>query len=673
MTLKIEPVVASTRLAQRLGAVADLLIGTPPIDGDSSPTKAGDVLETLVRAVQSDRSHDRVWLLCTAVFGAYPTPDDVISTARYLQLQPAADASRWLLARASDTDAALRRELQRVADEEQRDRKAARRAAFSTEHPTASKYLVGARGSIRHAAGRVPRMKRVGIAGWQRLVSIRARFAIASGALRRHLVSLSGGPSGAHTSADANDADVGAVELRVVSDRVVVDVDHSARFDLHTGIQQVVRQTLPLWERDHPVVAVAWTASSSGLRPLCGPERQRVSRGPAGPGQSPTGAAGQAGTGVTATGDGAEGDGSGPSHSPHRPGPEPGLLEGDPGADTVLIVPWRTVVVLLETPPSPACDRLAALARYSGNALVAVGYDCVPIVSADLVPPADPQRFTRYLSALKYARRIAGISRSATHEFAGFGAALPAQGLPAPTVVECTLPTQFHPNPATPPTRPTTPAPPARPTPQPGQPPSPASPPATGRPPPPCLDQRGQPRTPQKPSGPALRRRTTLARPPPLPTPPRRRQRLGRRNPPPHHPTPPPRPTPHTRTKISDTELANAYRHARFSVFASLHEGYGLPVAESLALGTPVITTNYGSTQQIAAPGGAILIDPRDDHALLDAMRALLTDDHLLHTLQTQIHTRPTRTWEHYAHDLWTHLVQPELALEVLAAPESTD
>ena len=77
----------------------------------------------------------------------------------------------------------------------------------------------------------------------------------------------------------------------------------------------------------------------------------------------------------------------------------------------------------------------------------------------------------------------------------------------------------------------------------------------------------------------------------------------------------------YTRTKISDTELANAYRHARFSVFASLHEGYGLPVAESLALGTPVITTNYGSTKQIAAPGGAILIDPRDDDALLDAMR----------------------------------------------------
>ena len=115
------------------------------------------------------------------------------------------------------------------------------------------------------------------------------------------------------------------------------------------------------------------------------------------------------------------------------------------------------------------------------------------------------------------------------------------------------------------------------------------------------------------------------------------------------------------RTAATDTELAAAYHHARFSVFASLHEGYGLPVAESLAYGTPVITTNYGSTHDIAAAGGAILIDPRDDDALTDAMRSLLTDDHLLHTLRQQLHTRPTRTWEHYAHDLWHHLVQPEL------------
>ena len=42
---------------------------------------------------------------------------------------------------------------------------------------------------------------------------------------------------------------------------------------------------------------------------------------------------------------------------------------------------------------------------------------------------------------------------------------------------------------------------------------------------------------------------------------------------------------------VSDAELEQAFRTARFSVFPSLHEGYGLPVAESLAFNLPVITS----------------------------------------------------------------------------------
>ncbi len=301
------------------------------------------------------------------------------------------------------------------------------------------------------------------------------------------------------------------------------------------------------------------------------------------------------------------------------------------------MVPWRTVVVLLETPASQACERLAALAQYSGNAVVAVGYDCIPVVSADLVPAADTQRFARYLSVLKHARRIAGISRSATTEFRGFGAALPAQGLPGPTIIECPLPTQaVAPQTAT------------------------FSPPTPARATPLVLSVGSL--EPRKNHLALLYAAERLWRDhlhfellliagsgwgDELPDRIAHLQAQGR---------------PLTvRTDVSDTELAAAYRQARFSVFASLHEGYGLPVAESLAYGTPVITTNYGSTRDIAAAGGAILIDPRDDDALTAAMRSLLTDDDRLDTLRRQLHTRPTRTWEHYAHDLWHHLVQPEL------------
>ena len=163
-------------------------------------------------------------------------------------------------------------------------------------------------------------------------------------------------------------------ELRIVSDRVVVDVDYSARHDLHTGIQQVVRSTLPRWQEKHPILPVAWTTRFDGWRGLSTLERPRLAL---------------------------DGD------------PE-GEAAGQP--EPVLIVPWRTVSVLLETPPLEACERLACLARYSGNALVAVGYDCVPVVSADLVPAADTVRFTHYLTTIKHARRVAGISTSAANE-----------------------------------------------------------------------------------------------------------------------------------------------------------------------------------------------------------------------------------------------------------------
>ena len=54
-----------------------------------------------------------------------------------------------------------------------------------------------------------------------------------------------------------------------------------------------------------------------------------------------------------------------------------------------------------------------------------------------------------------------------------------------------------------------------------------------------------------------------------------------------------------------------SYRLARFTVFPSLAEGFGLPVAESLSCGTPVITSNFGSMAEIGAGGGALLVDPR--------------------------------------------------------------
>ena len=110
-----------------------------------------------------------------------------------------------------------------------------------------------------------------------------------------------------------------------------------------------------------------------------------------------------------------------------------------------------------------------------------------------------------------------------------------------------------------------------------------------------------------------------------------------------------------------DAELLASYREARFTVFPSLHEGFGLPVAESLALAVPAVTSDYGSTAEIARDGGCVVVDPRSDDAITAAMRDLLTDDELHARLVAECYARPARTWSDFADDLWTRAVEPLL------------
>jgi glycosyltransferase involved in cell wall biosynthesis len=112
-------------------------------------------------------------------------------------------------------------------------------------------------------------------------------------------------------------------------------------------------------------------------------------------------------------------------------------------------------------------------------------------------------------------------------------------------------------------------------------------------------------------------------------------------------------------TKASDDLIWAAYRLARFTVFPSFYEGFGLPAAESIAAGTPCITSNFGSMREIGEGGGALLVDTYSDTEIRDAMRRLLTDDELLQQLRAQARSRPPRTWDDYARDLWDDLVVP--------------
>ncbi len=390
-------------------------------------------------------------------------------------------------------------------------------------------------------------------------------------------------------------------ELDIVRDAVVVDVDHTARFNLHTGIQRVARNLMPRWKRDHPVVAAVWTANAGGLRRLTARETERVfdwrTRGDAGE------------------------------------GPQGDSRRTDAGPAPRLIVPWRSVVVMAEVPPATVSDRIAALAATSGNRVVGIGYDAIPVVSADMVPPVESAKFVRYLTAVKFASRIAGISAAATAELQGFVSMLPTQGLTGPLVAEVSLPS------------PVTPA-------------RPASAPA-GRP----LVLVVGSHEPRKNHLAVLHAAEILWREGLQFTLrfiggsgwgedfPRRAADLAAAG----------RPV-EVLKSVDDQTLEKSLDDAWFTVFPSLHEGYGLPVVESLAHGTPAITSDFGSTAEIAIGGGVVTVNPRDDGAITQAMRRLLTDRGALADLTEQVARRPGRTWDEYGSQLWDWLVAPELA-----------
>jgi glycosyltransferase involved in cell wall biosynthesis len=72
--------------------------------------------------------------------------------------------------------------------------------------------------------------------------------------------------------------------------------------------------------------------------------------------------------------------------------------------------------------------------------------------------------------------------------------------------------------------------------------------------------------------------------------------------------------------------LATVIAGARAVMFPSLYEGFGLPVLEAMALGTPVITSNTSSLPEVAGDA-ALLVDPLDVRAIARAILALDRDD----------------------------------------------
>jgi glycosyltransferase involved in cell wall biosynthesis len=379
---------------------------------------------------------------------------------------------------------------------------------------------------------------------------------------------------------------------QVVTGTVVVDVHHTARTGLATGIQRVVRKTIAEWTDKHDILLVGWNASLTSLRKLSDAEAENALYG-----TSP---------------------------------------DADPTAVDTVLIPWKCDYVLPELAVEDSrTARIAAMAEFSGNTSSLIGYDCVPLTSAETIGAGMGAGFARNLVAAGQFGKIATISEAAAAEYSGWRMMLGSAGIGGPDIKSVFLPSDAGSV---------------------------------------TEAQKAAARTalssgdlplvlcvgshePRKNHLAVLTaaellwnegRKFSLAfvggngwgaeefqqRFASL-------ERDGR-----------PVKTVHA---ITDALLWGGYHSARCTVFPSINEGFGLPVAESLAVGTPVVTSNYGSMAEIAQGGGAVLVDPRDDEDLARGLEAALFDEALNARLRHEAANRPVRTWADYADDLWSY------------------
>lgn len=76
---------------------------------------------------------------------------------------------------------------------------------------------------------------------------------------------------------------------------------------------------------------------------------------------------------------------------------------------------------------------------------------------------------------------------------------------------------------------------------------------------------------------------------------------------------------------VSDSDLVALYNVAEMLLYPSLYEGFGLPVLEAMACGTPVVTSQRGSLPEVAGDS-ALMVDPLDVDQIAGSMASIAFD-----------------------------------------------
>jgi glycosyltransferase involved in cell wall biosynthesis len=104
---------------------------------------------------------------------------------------------------------------------------------------------------------------------------------------------------------------------------------------------------------------------------------------------------------------------------------------------------------------------------------------------------------------------------------------------------------------------------------------------------------------------------------------------------------------------ICNAELATWYRRARIFAFPSLDEGFGIPVLEAMAAGTPVVTSNRSALPEVAGDA-ALLVDPDSADALGAALRSLANDVELREQMARRGELRAQGfSWQNAVRQTW--------------------